>query len=30
MINQQTTWVDISGDHEERFQKARLAVEKLD
>ena len=29
MINQKTPWVEISGDHEERFQKAIIAVEKL-
>jgi NadR type nicotinamide-nucleotide adenylyltransferase len=29
MINQKTPWVKISGDHEERFQQAISAVEKL-
>ena len=29
MINQPTPWVDISGDYEERFKKAKEAVDKL-
>jgi NadR type nicotinamide-nucleotide adenylyltransferase len=29
MINQSTPWVDISGEHDERFQKARKAVDQL-
>ena len=29
MINQNTPWVDISGDYEERFKKAKEAVDKL-
>lgn len=28
LINQQTPWVDISGNYEERLQKAIIAVEK--
>lgn len=29
MMNQSTPWVDISGDYEERFEKAILAVNSL-
>jgi len=29
MINQQTPWVEISGDYEERLQQAIVAVEKM-
>lgn len=29
MINQSTTWVDISGDYDERLQKAIKAVDQL-
>ena len=29
MINQSTPWVDISGDHDERLQKAIKAVDQL-
>lgn len=29
MINQQTTWVEISGDYDERLQQAIVAVEKM-
>jgi NadR type nicotinamide-nucleotide adenylyltransferase len=29
MINQSTPWVDISGDHDERIQKAIKAVDQL-
>ncbi|MFT3748848.1 MAG: AAA family ATPase [Agriterribacter sp.] len=29
MINQEVSWVDISGDYEERFERARLAVDKI-
>ncbi len=29
MINQHTPWADISGDYDERFEKAKKAVEKL-
>lgn len=29
MINQSTLWVDISGDHDERLQKAIKAVDQL-
>ena len=29
MINQSTPWVDISGDHDERLQKAVKAVDQL-
>ena len=29
MINQQTAWVEISGDYEERLQKAIAAVDAL-
>jgi NadR type nicotinamide-nucleotide adenylyltransferase len=29
MINQNTSWVDISGDYEERFEIAKKAVDKL-
>ena len=29
MINQSTPWVDISGDHDERLQKATKAVDQL-
>lgn len=29
MLNQNTTWVDISGKHEERLQKAIEAVDKM-
>jgi hypothetical protein len=29
MINQSTPWADISGDHDERLQKAIKAVDQL-
>jgi nicotinamide riboside kinase len=29
MINQSTTWADISGDYDERLQKAIKAVDRL-
>jgi len=29
MINQSTPWVDISGNYEQRLEKAKLAVDKL-
>ena len=29
MINQSTPWVDISGDYDERLQKAIIAVDQL-
>ncbi|MBX3254847.1 MAG: AAA family ATPase [Chitinophagaceae bacterium] len=29
MINQHTPWTDISGNYQERFEKARVAVEEL-
>ncbi|MFT3703526.1 MAG: ATP-binding protein [Agriterribacter sp.] len=29
MINQSTPWIDISGDYEQRFEKARIAVDQL-
>jgi hypothetical protein len=28
MINQHTPWADISGDYDERFEKAKKAVEE--
>ena len=29
MINQPVPWVDISGNHEQRFEKAKAAVNSL-
>jgi hypothetical protein len=29
MINQSTPWVDISGDYDERLQKAIKAIDQL-